>query len=185
MDSDLIRAEYESVRRMFEAWFSGRRCQVDSSYDRASELEFYGDRIGVHTGRMRRSSHVLIYHSGRVLPAQCVSFIQARVNVVLLNGESKAYRPLLARVYWYCRYGESPVAGPMDDTLHTWYVARDKQGAAFTKEEKERPKFVAVHRIISRFVMAPSSVTVVAAKRPASRSKHAVPVKTPVVGGVW
>ena len=176
MDSDVIRAEYESVRRMFEAWFSGRRCQVDSSYDRASELEFYGDRIGVHTGRMRRTC----------LSITAAEFYRLNASASSKLGSMSCYRMVRAKLighYWHVSIGTVAAARVLwlDRWMTRYIRGMSHETSKVQHSRRRRKNDLSLSQCIASSValMAPSSVTVVAAKRPASRSKHAVPVKTP------
>ena len=178
LDKDTTRMDFKWLRLQFAQWFPAGTCTVESFYDEAPLLELYGDRIGVMRSRLHRSSYVLYYHRGRTYPAQCITLIRPCVTVLInATGVRTVYRPLLARVRCYPRHGTSPNPSPMDDTLHRWYVENDKHGVPFTEEDKSMPKFVPVHRILSRFVMAPCSGEAEAAPQarlagPTVRSRH-------------
>lgn len=159
---------------------SARAITIDSHYRFAQSLQYYGDTLGTVGSRLHRSSCVLINHGDRAMPAECISFLQPRVTVTFCDGGDVTSEPLLVRAAWFARHSaEGKGPGPMDDTVHTWYVSREHWADAPGGIRCMPPKYVPVHRIRCRYVTAPCTVAIPKGVCKKSRAKGLAPIKIP------
>jgi hypothetical protein len=125
-----------------------------SCYTHAKRLQLYGDVIGTRVGRYERSSYVLCYAVGRLRAAQCQHFLRFDATITWNDGTQQSMTFTMAEVRWYDRYGpeakDGYVFGPLGDTVDKWYLepSSDSKGPTL-------PRYLPIHRIACRFVMAP------------------------------
>jgi len=141
-----------------------RDVTLQPCYRRGQRLRLYGDVLGSEPTRFNRSSYVLVYMTDRLRPVQCNFFADVFVTTKDDKGVITRRTFRFVHVRWFSRYypesdghDSKRVAsewkiGPLGDTVDKWWLEPRP-----VREDRLPFEWLPIHRIVSRFVMAPCS----------------------------